>query len=134
MIFLFDREALRGIGIANRFEALDGFGDVAETRVEIADGVVDGKILGIVLQDLVVLSNGVLQLALLDKLFRGAEKLLFVKAKTKRHKVCGLQPFPRRAFRRTLAISASAAERVRTSPGDSQTKPRKPRNPHRGVR
>jgi hypothetical protein len=42
--------------------------------------------------------------------------------------VCGLQPFPRR----TPAIFASA-ERVRTSPGDSQTKPRKPRNPDRGV-
>ena len=77
---------------------------IAQTRVEIADGVVDGKILGVVLQDLVVLSNGVLQLALLDKLFRGAENLLFVKAKTKRHKVCGLQPFSRR----TPAISASA--------------------------
>src|SRR5208282_774273 len=81
-----DREALRRIGIAHRLEALDGFGGVAQTRVEIADGVVDGKILGIVLQDLVVLSNGVLQLALLDKLFRGTKNLLFVKAKTKRHR------------------------------------------------
>jgi hypothetical protein len=40
-----------------------------------------------VLQDLFILSNGVLQLALLDKLFRGAENLLFVETKTKRHRV-----------------------------------------------
>ena len=38
----FDREALRGIGIANLLETLDGFGAVAETSVEIANGVVDG--------------------------------------------------------------------------------------------
>ena len=55
-----DGEALRSIGITHRFEALDGFGDIAETRVKIANGVVDGKVLGIVLQDLVILSNGVL--------------------------------------------------------------------------
>ena len=76
-----------GIGIAHHLEALDGFGVVAQTRVEIADGVVDGKILDIVLQDLFVLSNGALQLALLDKLFRGAENLLFIETKTKRHRV-----------------------------------------------
>src|SRR5208337_1761898 len=35
---------------------------------------------------------------------------------------CGLQPFTRR----TRAHSASVAERVRTSPGDSQAKPRQP--------
>ena len=94
-----------------------------KTRVEIADRVVDGQVLGIVLEDLLVLSNGVLQLALLDKLFRGAENLLFVEAKTKRHRGADSSLFPPNA-----AISASVAERVRTSPGDSQTKPRKPRN------
>ena len=31
-------------------------------------------------------SAGVLQLALLDKLFRGAENLLFIETKTKRHR------------------------------------------------
>ena len=120
-----DREALRGIGIAHGFEALDGFGRVAQARVKIADGVVDGKILGIVLQDLVVLSNGVLQLALLDKLLRGAENLLFVKAKTKRHRGTDSSLFPVERPR----FSASVTERARTSPGDSQTKPRKPGKP-----
>ena len=43
-----DRETLRGIGIANFFEALDGFGAVAEAGVEIADRVVDGEIVVIV--------------------------------------------------------------------------------------
>jgi hypothetical protein len=37
-----DREALRRIGIAHLLEALDGFAVVAQTGVEIADGVVDG--------------------------------------------------------------------------------------------
>src|SRR5258708_8422330 len=89
-----DREAVLSIGIAHRLEELDGLGEVAKTRVKVADGVVDGKILGIVLEDLLVLSNGVLQLALLDKLFRGAENLLFVEANTNRHKLPQLHPFP----------------------------------------
>jgi hypothetical protein len=92
-----DGEALRRIGIAHCLEALDGFGVVAQTRVEIADGVVDGKILDIVLQDLFILSNGALQLALLDKLFRGAENLLLVKTKTKRHRVRTPAFFPSNA-------------------------------------
>jgi hypothetical protein len=40
-----------------------------------------------VIADLFVLSNGVLQLALLDKFFGGAENLLLVESKTKRHKI-----------------------------------------------
>ena len=82
-----DREALRGIGVAHHLEARDGLFSVAETGVEIADGVIDGKILGVVLEDLVVLSNGVLQLALLHEFFRCAENPLFVKTKTKRHRI-----------------------------------------------
>src|SRR5258708_12547073 len=112
-----DREAVLSIGIAHRLEELDGLGEVAKTRVKVADGVVDGKILGIVLEDLLVLSNGVLQLALLDKLFRGAENLLFVKAKTKRHKVCGLQPFPPRP-----PPVYATAEQAPPSPANSHTK------------
>src|SRR5271169_912382 len=110
-----DRETLCGIGIAHRLEAFNRFGNVAEAGVEIADRVVDSKILGIALQDLFVLSNGVLQLALLDKLFRGAENFLFVEAKTKRHRM-RTPAFSRRAFRPTLATSASL-ERLPTSPG-----------------
>ena len=124
-----DGEALRGIGVAHRLETLDGLRGIPEAGVEIADGVVDGKILGIMLEDLVVLSNSVLQLALLDKLFRGAEQFLFVETKTKRHRVRTPAFFPSiaRDFRQ-------GCERVRTSPGDSQTKPRKARNRDRGVR
>src|SRR5271165_6566549 len=118
-----NREALRGVGIPHRLEALNRFRGVAQTGVEIADRVVDGQILGIVLQDLLILSNGVLQLALLHKLFRGAENLLLVKTKTKRHRGADSSLFPAE----TPALSASA-ERGRTSPGDSQTKPRKPGN------
>ena len=47
------------------------------------------------LQDLLVFNDGVLQLSLLNELLCSAENLLFVEAKTKRHNVCGLQPFPR---------------------------------------
>ena len=83
-----------GVGIAYRLEAFDGFGDISKAGVEIADCVVDREILGIMLQDFVVLSNGVLQLALLDKLLGGAEKLLFVKAKTKRHRIADSSLFP----------------------------------------
>jgi hypothetical protein len=121
-----DGETLRGIRIAHRLEALDGLGGVAHARVEIADRVVDGQILGIVLEDFVVLSNGVLQLALLDKLFRGAENLLFVEAKTKRHKVRTPAFFPSAPAH----CPSSDTERVPNfSPGDSQTKPRRTTRP-----
>ena len=65
-----DRETLAGIGIAYRLETFGGFVGFAEAGVEIADGVGDGQILGIVLEDLFVLSDGVLQFALLDILLR----------------------------------------------------------------
>ena len=82
----FYRETLRGIGIADTLETFDGFGSLAQSGVEVPDGVVDGEVLGIVLENLLVFRDGVLKLALLDKLFRSAEKLLFVKAETKRHR------------------------------------------------
>ena len=107
-----DREALRGIRITHRLKALDSFGGVAHARIKIANGIVDSKIFWVVLEDFVVLSNGVLQLALLDKLFRGAENLLFVEAKTKRHKM--RTP----AFSRSPPARASSiAERVATLVG-----------------
>src|SRR5271169_325355 len=108
-----DRETLCGIGIAHRLEAFNRFGNVAEAGVEIADRVVDSKILGIALQDLFVLSDGVLQLALLDKLFRGAENFLFVKAKTKRHRERTPAFFPpnARAFRQRCRTGPNLAGR-----------------------
>ena len=65
-----DRESLAGIGIADSLEAFGGFVGFAEAGVEVADGVGDGQVLGIVLEDLLVLGDGVLQLALLDILLR----------------------------------------------------------------
>ena len=81
----FDREALGGISIAHVLETRDGLVVVAEARVEIADGVRHRQIPGVILEDFFVLSDGVLQPALLDKFLRRAEDLLFVEAKTKRH-------------------------------------------------
>ena len=80
-----DRETLRGIGIANTLKTFNGFGSIAETGVQVPHRVVHGKVFGIVFKNLLVLGNGVLNLALLDKLFRRTEKLLFVEAETKRH-------------------------------------------------
>ena len=70
----FYRESLRGIGITHTLETLDGFGGIAEAGVEIANRVVDGEVLGIVLENLLVFRDGVLKLALLDKLLRSARE------------------------------------------------------------
>ena len=80
-----DRETLAGIGIAYILEAYGGFIGFAEAGIEVADGVGDGQILGIVLEDLFVLSNGVLDFALLDILLRIVKSLLLVESK-QRHK------------------------------------------------
>ena len=58
---------------------------MAETGVKVANGVGDGEFLGVSFQDLFVLSDGILQLALLDEFLRSAESLLFVEAETERH-------------------------------------------------
>src|SRR5258708_1253686 len=85
------------------------------------------------LQDFVVLSNGVLQLALLDKLLRGAENFLFVEAKTKRHRVRTPAFFPSNTgdFRQRCRTG-------RTSPGipwrKPQTAPRCSRTRNQGSR
>ena len=55
--------------------------------VEVANGVGDGQFLGVGFENLFVLSDGVGQLALLDELLRSTESLLFVEAKTERHKI-----------------------------------------------
>ncbi len=81
-----DRETLVGIGIAYSFEAFGSFAGFPEAGVEIADGVGDREILGICFEDLFVLSDGVLHLALLDILLRSAENFLFVEPETERHK------------------------------------------------
>ena len=75
-----DREALAGIGIANRFKTLDRFVGLAQTRVEIANGIVDRQVLGIILEDFLVLGDGVLQFALLDILLRTGQHLLLIEA------------------------------------------------------
>ena len=83
----FDGEALRGVGIAHTLEGLDSFVALAETGVEVSNGVGDGEFLGVSFENFFVLSNGILQLALLDELLRSAESFLFVEAKTERHKI-----------------------------------------------
>ncbi len=83
----FDGEALRGIGVAHALEGFDGLVGLTETGVEVANGVGDGEFLGVGFENLFVLSNGIRQLALLDELLRSTESLLFVEAKTKRHKI-----------------------------------------------
>ncbi len=60
---------------------------LAETGVEVANGVGDGEFLGVSFEDLFVLSDGILQLALLDEFLRSAESFLFVEAKTERHMI-----------------------------------------------
>jgi hypothetical protein len=88
-----DRETLVGIGIAYSLEALGGFVDLPEAGVEIADGVSDREILGISLENLLVLSDGVLHLALLNVLLRSAENLLFVEPETERHMSTNSSPW-----------------------------------------
>ena len=75
-----DRETLAGIGIAYRLETSRSFVGFAEAGIEIADGVGDRQVLGIMLEDFFVLGDGVLQLALLDILLRTGQNLLFVEA------------------------------------------------------
>jgi hypothetical protein len=72
-----DRETLRGISIAHNLETLDSVRGVSQAGVEIANRVRNREVLVVVFADLFVLSNGVLQLALLDKFLRGAEDFLF---------------------------------------------------------
>ena len=82
----FDRKALGGVGIAYTLEAIHRLFTFAETSVEVPHGIGNREVLGVCLEDLFVFSDGVLQLALLDKLLRSTEYLLFVEAKPKRHK------------------------------------------------
>ena len=88
-----DRETLVGIGIAYALEAFGSFVGFPEAGVEIADGIGDGEILGIGFENLFVLSDGVLHLALLDILLRSAENFLFVEPETERHKSTNSRPW-----------------------------------------
>ena len=83
----FDGKALGGVCITHALKARDSLLGITETGVKITNSIVDGEILGIVLQDLLVFGDGVLQLALLDKLLRSAENFLFVEPETERHRI-----------------------------------------------
>ena len=76
-----NRESLAGIGIAHSLETFGGFGGFAETRIEVANGIGDGQVLGIILEDLLVFGDGILQLALLNVLLSTGKNLLLVEAK-----------------------------------------------------
>jgi len=80
-----DRESLGGIGIAHTLKTVRGLVVIAHAGVEVSNRVTHREILGIILEDLVVLSDGILQLALLDILLRSAEDLLFIEPETERH-------------------------------------------------
>src|SRR5208283_1020038 len=94
---------------------LDGIRVVAQAGIEIANRVRDRKILVIVLADLLVFSNGILQLALLDELLRGAKNLLLVEPKTERHRI---EPTPEIAKVRSLIaeLRSQIAEVTGSSP------------------
>src|SRR6202023_4091177 len=86
-----DRESLGGIGVAHTLKTVRGLVVIAHAGVEVSHGVTHREILGIILEDLAVLSDGILQLALLDILLRSAEDLLFIEPETERHRY-ELQP------------------------------------------
>src|SRR5580700_2429159 len=88
-----DRETLSGIGIAYGLETFGGFVGFAEAGVEIANGVGDGKVFGVRLENFFVLGDGILHLALLDILLRRAEDLLFVEPETERHMSTNSSPW-----------------------------------------
>src|SRR5579862_6485589 len=75
-----DRETLAGIGIAHSFETLRGLVALAVAGVEVTNGVVDRQVFGVVLENLLVLGDGILKLALLDVLLRTGENLLLIEA------------------------------------------------------
>ena len=78
-------EAILGILIADSLEILAGFFVLADPGVEIANRIEDRQVFGVLFDDLFVFSNGILQLALLDKLLCRAKYLCLVEAKPKRH-------------------------------------------------
>ena len=78
----FNGEALRGIGIANTLEALRGLVALSQARVKVTDGIQNGEVFRIMLQDFFVLGDGILQLTLLNELLRSAENFLFIETET----------------------------------------------------
>ena len=74
----FDRETFGAVNVAYFFEVDRGLVVVADARVQVPNGVEDSQVLGVFLDDLFVLIDGVLQLALLHRLFRRGQNLLFV--------------------------------------------------------
>src|SRR5262249_17442956 len=86
----FDRKAILRIGFAYLLEVLGSLFVVADPGAEIADRVQDGQILGVLFDDLFILGDGILQLALVDILLRRCRYLCFVKAETGRHRYKGL--------------------------------------------
>ena len=58
---------------------------LSDARIKIADGVEDSEVLGIFFGDLLVLNNGILQLALLDEFLGSAENLRFIEAESEHY-------------------------------------------------
>ena len=78
----FDREAIGRITVADFLEILGCLIDKTNTGVEVTDGVEHRQVLGVRLDDLLVLGDRVLQLALLHVTLGVRQYLVLIKTKT----------------------------------------------------
>ena len=78
-------EAFGGVDVAHPLEEDRRLVVVAHPRVQVADGVQDGQVLGVFLDYLFVFIDGVLQLALLHRLFGCRQNFLLVEPEAKCH-------------------------------------------------
>ena len=81
----FDSESFRGVGFPDFLEVRCRPVWISHSRIQVAQGIQNGQVLGVVLQDLFVVINCVLNFPLLDVLLRRVEDLCFIKTKTERH-------------------------------------------------
>ena len=77
-----DHEPVGGIGVGDFAEALQAVVETAHANIEVTDRVHHGEVAGIAFQDLFVLGDGILQLALQHKALRCLQDLRLVKAKS----------------------------------------------------
>jgi len=94
--------------IAHHLEIFCGLLVLAYSGVKIANGVENGEIFGVFLDDFLVLDNGIGELALLDKLLRRGKYLSFIETETECH---NFERFKRRlpVIRGKTSLCASRA-------------------------
>src|SRR5581483_243493 len=88
---------------------------LAKTRVQVADGVRNRQVLGIVLENFFVLGDGILNLALLDVLLRSGENLLLIESE-QCHKSVELQTQSLRSTNSNLRIHPSPLRILQQNP------------------